>query len=318
MNAPKVYNVLFLCTGNSARSIMAEAILNAQSAGRFRAFSAGSHAVGTVNPGTIDLLQRNHYQTESLRSKSWDEFAAPGAPVMDFVFTVCDQAAAEVCPVWPGQPISAHWGVADPAAVTAALAKTAPAFALDLMTRDPALAGVIAPQVGLSFSTPVAGTVVTLTPNALHFDRAKLSASSAQHLAERLSFIAEAIAALPDTADLTSIPGLTDAERQQVLYGWNQTATDVDLICVHEAIAAQVAKTPDAVALICDNQSLTYAALDARANRVAHVLVDMGVGPDTLVGLCLNRSLDLVVPPINIKKHGGAYVPMLLRQIWPI
>lgn len=118
MNTLKVYNVLFLCTGNSARSIMAEAILNAQSAGRFRAFSAGSHAVGTVNPGAIDLLQRNHYKTDSLRSKNWDEFATPGAPVMDFVFTVCDRAAAEVCPVWPGQPISAHWGVADPAAVT--------------------------------------------------------------------------------------------------------------------------------------------------------------------------------------------------------
>jgi protein-tyrosine-phosphatase len=118
MNTPKVYNVLFLCTGNSARSIMAEAILNAQSAGKFRGYSAGSHAVGTVNPMTIELLQRNHYKTDSLRSKSWDEFAAPGAPVMDFVFTVCDQAAAEVCPVWPGQPISAHWGVADPAAAT--------------------------------------------------------------------------------------------------------------------------------------------------------------------------------------------------------
>jgi arsenate reductase len=128
MNAPKVYNVLFLCTGNSARSIMAEAILNAQSAGRFRAFSAGSHAVGTVNPGAIDLLQRNHYKTDSLRSKRWDEFAAPGAPVMDFVFTVCDQAAAEVCPVWPGQPISAHWGVADPAAVTGDAEKAHRAF----------------------------------------------------------------------------------------------------------------------------------------------------------------------------------------------
>lgn len=118
MNAPKVYNVLFLCTGNSARSIMAEAILNAQSAGRFRGFSAGSHAAGTVNPRTIELLQRNHFKTEGLHSKSWDAFSGPGAPVMDFVFTVCDQAAAEVCPVWPGQPISAHWGVADPAAVT--------------------------------------------------------------------------------------------------------------------------------------------------------------------------------------------------------
>lgn len=123
MNAPKVYNaktynVLFLCTGNSARSIMAEAILNAQSAGRFRGFSAGSHAAGTVNPRTIELLQRNHFKTEGLHSKSWDAFSGPGAPEMDFVFTVCDQAAAEVCPVWPGQPISAHWGVADPAAVT--------------------------------------------------------------------------------------------------------------------------------------------------------------------------------------------------------
>jgi len=123
MNAPtvynaKTYNVLFLCTGNSARSIMAEAILNAQSAGRFRGFSAGSHAAGSVNPRTIELLQRNHFKTEGLHSKSWDAFSGPGAPVMDFVFTVCDQAAAEVCPVWPGQPISAHWGVADPAAVT--------------------------------------------------------------------------------------------------------------------------------------------------------------------------------------------------------
>lgn len=117
MNTPKVYNVLFLCTGNSARSILAEAILNAQSAGRFRAFSAGSRAVGTVNPRALELLQRNHHKTDNLRSKRWDEFALPNAPVMDFVFTVCDHAAAEVCPVWPGQPISAHWGVADPAAV---------------------------------------------------------------------------------------------------------------------------------------------------------------------------------------------------------
>src|SRR6185503_12001637 len=112
------YKVLFLCTGNSARSVIAEAILNKIGTGKFQAYSAGSQPKGQVNPNTIRLLERLGYDTASLRSKSWGEFAQPGAPVMDFVFTVCDDAAGETCPVWPGQPMTAHWGIPDPAAAT--------------------------------------------------------------------------------------------------------------------------------------------------------------------------------------------------------
>jgi protein-tyrosine-phosphatase len=112
----KAFNVLFLCTGNTARSIMAEVMLNAMGQGRFKAYSAGSHPRGVVNPYTIELLSKNRLSIEGLRSKDWEEFARPGSPALDFVFTVCDDAAGEVCPVWPGQPMTAHWGIPDPAA----------------------------------------------------------------------------------------------------------------------------------------------------------------------------------------------------------
>jgi arsenate reductase len=113
----RVFNVLFLCTGNSARSILAESILRRDGRGRFRSFSAGSQPKGEVNPLSLEVLTDYEYPTDGMRSKSWGEFAMPGAPVMDFVFTVCDSAAGEVCPVWPGQPMTAHWGIDDPAAV---------------------------------------------------------------------------------------------------------------------------------------------------------------------------------------------------------
>jgi arsenate reductase (thioredoxin) len=117
MNAERTYNVLFLCTGNSARSILAESLLNHWGKARFQAFSAGSFPKGQVHPLAIDLLKRTNLPSEGFRSKNWDEFAAPGAPPLDFIFTVCDNAAGEVCPIWPGKPMTAHWGVADPAAV---------------------------------------------------------------------------------------------------------------------------------------------------------------------------------------------------------
>jgi arsenate reductase len=144
----RVYNVLFLCTGNSARSILSEAILNERGRGRFNAFSAGSHPTGRVNPLALDLLARMKIPTDGLRSKSWDEFAAPGAPELDFVFTVCDNAAGEVCPYWPGQPMTAHWGIPDPAGVEGSATAKTDAFrdAFRILDR----------RIGLFTSLPIA------------------------------------------------------------------------------------------------------------------------------------------------------------------
>lgn len=141
------YNVLFLCTGNSARSIMAEAILNYRGKPRFKAYSAGSHPSGKVRPEAMRELEAANLPTAGLRSKSWDEFAQPGAPVMDFVFTVCDNAAREVCPIWPGQPMTAHWGIADPAPAQGSADEVQRAFREAFVSLDR--------RIGLFLSLPI-------------------------------------------------------------------------------------------------------------------------------------------------------------------
>ena len=143
----KAYNVLFLCTGNSARSIIAEAVLNRLANGRFRGFSAGSFPKGEVHPYALQLLERQDYPTRHLRSKSWEDFAQPGATPFDFVFTVCDKAAREACPVWPGQPMTAHWGLPDPAAVEGSEAQRRLAFAETLR--------ILRNRIGIFVSLPL-------------------------------------------------------------------------------------------------------------------------------------------------------------------
>jgi arsenate reductase len=158
--AERAYNVLFLCTGNSARSILAESLINQWGRGKFHGFSAGSFPKGQVHPIALALLQRMNLPIENLRSKSWDEFAAPGAPPLDFIFTVCDNAAAEVCPVWPGKPMTAHWGIADPAAVEGT--DTEKAFAFRKAFRE------LETRIKLFTSLPIASLDKMKLQEALH------------------------------------------------------------------------------------------------------------------------------------------------------
>ena len=198
------------------------------------------------------------------------------------------------------------------AALSAALTKASstPAWPLDLMTRDAALQGVVAPQLALAQAAPVSGSVITLTPKAFHYDAARLAEGEAQAIAARIAALAAALAtAAPETV-FSALPSMTEAEQAQVTTGWNATLGPRAPLCVHQAFEAQVERTPDAPALVCEGQSLTYAQLNTRANRAAHTLIQMGVTPGTLVGLSCRRSLDLVIGALAIQKAGGAYVPM--------
>ncbi|MFZ1470008.1 MAG: MupA/Atu3671 family FMN-dependent luciferase-like monooxygenase, partial [Paracoccaceae bacterium] len=197
------------------------------------------------------------------------------------------------------------------AAVVAALAQPATGWPLDLMTRDVTLQGLTTPPVGLSDAGAVLGTAVTVTPTALYYDAARLTAEAALALAGRIAHVAGQIATRSPQTALADLSALTEAERDLALNRWNATAKDHDRsLMVHTAFEAQAAKTPDAPALAFEGATLTYGHLNARANRAAHVLAGMGVTPGTLVGLCARRSLDMVVGALAIQKAGGAYVPM--------
>ncbi|WP_050527543.1 MupA/Atu3671 family FMN-dependent luciferase-like monooxygenase [Pseudorhodobacter aquimaris] len=193
--------------------------------------------------------------------------------------------------------------------LTAAL--QAPGFAVDLPRRDPALVALQTPLVALSLDGPLAGSAVTVTPDAFHFDAARISAEDAAALAARLTVLAKGLADADPVTPCAALPIMPEAERDLILNRWNDTAVDYDRsLTIHQAFEVQAAKTPDAVAVVFESQSLTYAELNAQANRAAHVLMEMGVGPGVLTGLYINRSLHMLVGALAILKAGGAYVPM--------
>lgn len=192
-----------------------------------------------------------------------------------------------------------------------AMAQTAPGFAIDLPRRDPALASLQTPLVALSTDTPLTGSAITLTPDRLYFDASRISRADVTALVTRLDVLATALPQAPRNTPCTALPILPEAERDLILNVWNDTATDYDRNqTTHQAFEAQVAKTPNAPAVVFEAKTLTYAQLNQHANRAAHVLMDMGVRPGTLVGLCATRSLDMLIAALAILKAGGAYVPM--------
>ena len=236
-----------------------------------------------------------------------------GQGVVDFAYSAADSPAPGYLSNWVPLRVDAALSIAASQVAilnTQTQAQKSPGFALDLMTRDVKLAGLHCPQIGLSRSGPIAGTVVTVSDTALQYDASRMAESEARAMAAGICAIAATIATVPDTHKVQNIAALSDAEREQVLYGWNQTAQLYDPICMHHAFETQVMKTPDATALVCDERAFTYAELNARANKAAHVLIGLGVLPGMLVGLCLHRSLDLIVGALAILKAGGAYVPM--------
>ncbi len=234
-----------------------------------------------------------------------------GKAVCDLAYRDADAPCHALLSDWVPLRASANGTVAEALAKTdAALARAHkyPAFLLDLRARDAALTTLQTPPIGLAAVDPIPRTAITLTPSALHYDSARIPAEQARAYAARLT---QAVQAMMPEADAATLPILPPEEREQVLHGWNATETSYDQTqCVHQAFEAQVTKTPDAIALSFESHSLTYAQLNARANRAAHVLIEMGVKPGTLVGLCTHRSLDLLIGALAIQKAGGAYVPM--------
>lgn len=235
---------------------------------------------------------------------------ALGQPVVDFARA--GKGLPGYLSDWVPVTVAVEGTIAEArAAVAAAFDRAArtPGFALDLMTRDAGLQGLSVPQLALG-DAPLAGSVVTLSGAKFHYDAARLTEDAARALAGRIAHVAAELARLPGGTPVAEVSALSEAERDLVLHGVNATLAPRDLQTIHQAFEAQVARTPEAVALVCEGQSLTYAALNARANKVAHVLTQMGVTPGTLVGLCCRRSLDLLVGALGIHKAGGAYVPM--------